>query len=785
MRTSATICLALVFLTAGMSAAQPVSAVKEIQIRNLGAGRVDESFVLAHTSLRPGSEIDRSAVARDVRVLLATGRFSHVGVEIEPLDQGVRLVYSFRNKLKLDEPVVISGVRPFRKEKMRDLLGLAVGDLVDDQVLGVRAQRITERYREKYYPDVSVTWTIDETDHQRGLGKVCVYIDEGQRARLRRVRFAGNEQVSSRILRKAMKWPSRWNPLWWLRKRRHDVQELEVARREILDAYLNRGFLNVAVDMPRVERDKDSRLTVVVNILEGAVYRFGRISFSGISLFPESELKRILKIRTADTASSTEIRTAVKRLKDYYGSRGYINTAVRSLLEPDASTGIVDVHFAVSEGRLVHIRNIRIEGNTRTRDKVIRRELLVYPGDIFNEVKVKRSKRRLSNLGYFSSVRQYPVSTRLPDQKDLVFEVEEKRTGQFMLGAGFSSIDRLMGFVELSQGNFDVVGWPYFVGGGQKLKLRGQFGSSRRHYEFSFVEPWFMNRKLSLGFDLYRTDVGYSDYDVERTGSSLSLGKALPGANRLNLRYQLEKTVLSNIADTNRYVYVDLYEMFPEEEYYFDREETDTVESSLSITLTHDTRDNPFFPKRGNRVSLLGSVSGGVLGFDTDLYELGLRTSHYMSPWFGHVVSLRTRCAVVEEYGDTAEVPISDRLFIGGGRTLRGFEYRDVGPKVRPGDAVEGDDSYRPVGGKSLAMASFGYTIPIVSSVRFALFFDVGNIWRDAYDLDLDRLASSAGAGIRLDVPGFPIRIDRAWVVERDDDLTDEDPWVIWIGYDY
>ena len=395
---------------------------------------------------------------------------------------------------------------------------------------------------------------------------------------------------------------------------------------------------------------------------------------------------------------------------------------------------------------------------------------------------MKRSERIINNLGFFQTVRSYPAKTLVPDERDLILEVEEKRTGQFMVSAGFSSIEKVIGMLELSQGNFDLFNWPYFTGGGQKLKLSTMLGSVRKYYEISFVEPWFLDRKLSLGVDLYLSDVNYTDYDIERKGVALTLGKPLTRSDRMELQYSVEKERLRDIADTNAYI-----NLVTGQEYYFSNE-PGTLKSSVQLTLLHDTRDNPFLPTKGNRTSVFGGVSGGILGLDTDIYQLGVRMNQYFPLWGGHVLGFRGRCEVVDSYGDTEAVPITDRLFLGGGRTLRGFEYRDVGPKAVLKSEYESTSRsgfYRPVGGRSMAMANIEYTIPIASSVRVALFFDVGNAWWDAYDFKLDQLAMSTGVGLRLDLPGFPIKLDYGFVVQKDDELTDKSPWVIWIGPDY
>lgn len=780
-RSLLTIGLILAILPpAGGQTAEPTTVVS-VEIRNVGSGGIDAGLVDAYTRTRAGDDFDRTMASRDVRALLDSGLFTSVDVELEPHDEGVVVVYVLSRKLVLAEPVEFTGSQHLREKKLRELLDLAVGDPVDEHVLGVRTQTIREEFREDYYPYTVITWTIEPVDDGQGLARVRVDIESGPKTRVGAVVFEGNRSIGYHALRRAVSRPAWWNPLWLFRPRRYSEEDLEGLRRSVAEIYLKDGFLDVAVDAPRVTTGDDGRQTVTIPITEGAAYRFDNIAVEGVQHFPLSEVERLVTARSGQVASSDTLRNSVQRVEDFYGTRGYARARVRPQLASDPERGTVDVVFVVAEGDLIRIGNIRIRGNTRTRDKVIRRELLIYPGDELNEVKARRSERRLMNLGFFSDVRRYGIKTAVPSREDVVFDVEEKRTGQFLVGAGFSSVDNIIGFVELSQGNFDLKGWPYFTGGGQKLKLRAQFGEQREDYEISFVEPWFLNRKLALGLDLYRSRINYSDFDLKRLGGAVSISKSLPGANRISFRYSLEDIEITDIADTNEYAYAD-----PPADPYFFINEQDLLKSTLKVTLLHDTRDNPFIPTRGLRASVFGRLSGGPLGFDTDVYGLGGRVTSYWPLWFGHVLSLKGRYETLEAYDDTSEVTISDRLFAGGGRTIRGFGYRDVGPKVVPVDGTATNSiAYRPVGGQSLAVANVEYTVPIVKGIRVAMFYDVGNVWRDPYDFDVDGLASGAGVGLRMDVPGFPIRVDRAWVVHRDDDLTDEDAWVIWIGYDY
>ena len=776
-RTKSIVVFLLLLLAGNVFGQAPV--VSEIVIEGQEAGLIDQSFIRSHTQSRTNEPLDRAQVSGDVRALLGTGAFSYVGVELEPTtDDRVRLIYRVKGKPVLAEAVALVGVEHFRESKVRSWLELEAGDMVDDQALGVAALKVREEYRQEHFPQARVTWLIDEIQDGTGRVTVQVTVDEGKRARVVRVDFVGNETMPYSELRKAMGFRGALNPIQWFSKRRYDPEEFEIGVQLVREIYLDRGYLEVKVGSPAVVPDEDGDLRVVVEIEEGRTYRCGEIEIEGITLFPEGELRQLVRLEPGGLAAMSAIRETASAIQDYYGSRGYLGTRVQPVLDPVAGEAVVDVRFSLREGMLTHIGNIRIRGNTRTRDKVIRRELLVYPGDVLNEVRARRSERRLMNTGFFESVRRLTETTPEPGVRDLVFQMEEKRTGQFMVGAGFSSVDNMVGYVELSQGNFDLMGWPYFTGGGQKLKVRAQFGKTRKDYELSFVEPWFLNRRLSLGFDLFRHDYSYDDYDVERVGGAVSVGRALPWGSRINLRYKLERSKVEDLeGDTNVYYYAD--ETL--DEYMFDLNE-DRTESSLRVTVSRDTRNSPFFPSRGNQTSVFGSLSGGALGFDTDLYRLGLRSDQHFRLWFDHVLSFRARYEVVEEYGDTDEVPLSSRLFIGGGRTVRGYDYRDVGPKVTldPGATV---GSYKAVGGGSMAFGSVEYTVPLIPNIRMGAFYDVGNVWRDPYELDVSDLASGAGVGIRFDIPGFPIRIDRAWSVDKDHPLTDLDEWVIWIGY--
>ncbi|MBA4389243.1 MAG: outer membrane protein assembly factor BamA [Verrucomicrobia bacterium] len=771
----------LLCVAAALAGPPATGVIKEIKIVNAGVGRIDDSFVFTHIQTRVDDSRAMSSVDRDVKRLLETGRFSDVRVEAESITGGVRLNYVLKNKYRLVEPVAIAGVSEFSEGKVHELLGLEPSDLVDDQVVGTRAQKLLDEYRKNNYVHATATWQIEEVDQVAGTAKVRLAVNEGRPAKIREITFDGSKAIPYGDLRDTMKHADWWNPFSWFGANKYDAEELDLARIQIRDMYMQKGYLDVQIAPATVKTDEAGDIRISFDISEGPCYRFGSAAMEGNTLFPDTkELKGLLLVlKRGEIASSILIENCRQSLRDYYGSRGYVNTMVRPVMKPDAAGGTVDVLFVIAEGKLMKVRNVYIRGNTRTRDKVIRRELRVIPGEIYNEVEIRRSERIVNNLGFFSTVRSYPEETRFDDRSDLVFEVEEKSSGSLMMGMGFSSIDKIMGYVELSQGNFDLTGWPYLTGAGQKLKLRAEVAKTRKNYEISFTEPWFMDRKLSLGLDLYSTEAEYSDYDVRRVGGAISLGKPLPGRNnRVDFRYRVEKVRLADITDTNEYVYVDS----PHGAYYYSSEETDSLEASLSVTLSHDGRDNPLFPRSGYNASISGTVASEYVGSQVDTYSVAFRSSLFQPLWLGHYIGLNLRLQAINAYGDTEHVPLSDRLFLGGGNTIRGLEYRDVGPKVVPVNAVQGSTTHRTVGGNSLLLGSIEYNIPLVQSIRFSGFCDAGNVWRDAFEFDVNNLAATCGVGLRFDIPGFPVRIDRAWVLRKDSDLTGEDAWVFWIG---
>jgi len=784
-RLIAMMCAVLTILPAAGAA-----IIQEVAVESRGVIIQNREFVLACLCVKAGDEIDQRKISRDIKTLLATGRFTFVDTELRKREDGAyTLVYIVEVKPRLEKAVIVHGNDAYSEKKIRGWLELEVGDPVDDAILSRRARKVVDEYHQRFYPDVEITWKL-EIDETTGFTTVHLNVKEGEKASVRKAQFAGNTYVEPsgwerfkaglknrralsdtsvppEDLEEAVS-PHLWHIFSFFTHRGvYNEDDLNSDREAIRTLYLNRGYLDVKVGEPVVQPYKPGKLMSTFPITEGRQYRVGTIRMKGAQVFPETNLWAVVRLKTNDLAAMDLIHMNAAALRDYYQSRGYMRASVKPLLQPQSEGAVVDVEFDIAESSLVNIRYIDIRGNTRTKDKVIRRELLVYPGELYDQPRVKRGERILQNLGFFQSATSYPRETLDPAKDDVVYEVEEGKTGNFMVGAGYSSVDDVIGFVELSQGNFDLFNWPYFTGDGQKLRLRTQFGTQTEDYRISFVEPWFLDRKLSLGVDLYDTDLRNlsSYYNQQTLGGAVTLGKPLKGFfQRVNLRYSLEQ--------------IDIYGVATNAVQRIQDDAGSHDVSAAKLTFVHDTRDNVFVPTRGSKISVGGRLSGGPLGFETDMYGFEADSSTYVPLWFDHVFNVRAQAEVVSEYGNDSDVHIFDRLYLGGARSLRGFKYRYVSPY----------EQEQPIGGKTAAMGNLEYSIPITKKiVRFATFYDIGNVWLDAYDFDLSNYCSDIGIGVRFDVPGFPIRLDYAWPLEiaGDDISRTSARFNFWIGYGF
>ena len=536
---------------------------------------------------------------------------------------------------------------------------------------------------------------------------------------------------------------------------------------KLRDYYREQGFLDVEIAEDKVTFDypSPSKLAITIRINEGRQYRIGNITFVGNKTLPETLLRLMIRQQTGMIFRPSKLDKDVESLEDFHGRGGYLDTRVRLVRKPNMETGNIDIEYNIEEGEKFLVESVKIEGNTYTKSIVILRELVLGPGDIFDKVRMKISKLRLDNSRFFEegTVNVIDESTNIPGRKNLKVSVREGRTGNVTFGAGFSSLEKATVFAEFTQSNFDLFNRKsFFRGDGQKFRLRLQLGSQSSQIVLAFEEPWFLERELSLGFELSRATSEYNSsfYDEIRTGGSVYMRKRLFGLLEGIASYTFQVVDITNLDEGAPAIYREI--------------EGQTTVSRLGLTLLRDTRNKMINTTNGYRAEFTTELAGGPLGGDTNYYRLEFKGSKFI-PVFAfqrQVLALLGRTGVVESFGKSKElktlpgafnedgtpfqyvpdVPPFDRYFLGGPETLRGFEFRTVGPKD--------DRTGEPVGGKTYGFFSAEYSMDIVKPVRFAIFYDAGFVNRDAYDFNPRDFNDNFGIGIRLMVAGAPLALD-------------------------
>ncbi len=759
-------------LSAQAPAGDNAPTVGTIDVRFVGASNVSPAVVRANMQLVEGGPVDEALIDRDIRSLYRTGLFEFIEFKRDAqAGRTVNLVVELTPKYRVQR-VVYEGNKHYRDRRLAKETKTRENLALDERQVKEDAEKLRELYQKSGYNQAEVEYTV-ERNRDTGLGVVTFKIEEGTKVRISKIKFTGNTDVSSNRLRKRME-TRKWGIFSWLTdtgKLRDEafMNDLDKLR----DYYRDQGFLDVEIDSDAVRFDypKENRLVITIPIVQGRRYNIGEITLSGNELHGTDELRSVLRQRSGDIFRPSALDRDVQAIEDFYGKDGYLETRVRMVRKPNLETGAIDVEYAITESDQFHVESIRIEGNTKTKNVVILRELALGPGEVFNTVRMRTSRMRLENTRFFEEVTMTPEPTNIPGRRNLKINVKEGRTGNLTFGAGFSSLDRVVVFAEVTQSNFDLFNRKsLFQGDGQKFRLRLQLGSRSSEAILSFEEPWVFEQELALGFTLYRTSSDYDQqlYEEVRTGAEIYLRKRLIELIEARLAYTYE--------------IVDIRDVDFSAPTYLKNLEGEQSVSKISLKLLRDTRDRLINTSQGNRAELITELAGGPLGADSDYYRIEFRGAQYFSTFdtLNQVLSVIARAGVVESYGDSTEVPYFDRYFLGGPSSLRGFKYRSVGPKdidVNPmppaspfpppfSTTAPTEDPY---GGNTFGFLSLEYTFDIVEPLRFAVFYDAGFVNVDAYDFDPGDYNSNFGFGLRLMIAGAPLSLDFGIPLKTDD----------------
>jgi len=720
-----------------------------------GNVRVTAHRILGQMRLREGSVYSPAAVDEDLKRIYDLGEFDNVVIRPQREEDGLVLVVEVTERPVL-ERLEFDGNRKFDDKDLTGTVGVEAGNLLDRHKVFTGARAIERKYRDKGYHFVSVA--LDEK--LLAESRVARYtIAEGPRVRVRKIRFVGNHSIGARELGKRMETRT-WFPI--LVTGIYDEEQLGRDVVSIRNYYVEQGFLDIRVGRELEFSPDKTKLTIRVIVEEGPRYQARSVALEGVERFSRPLLQKQMQLAPGQPYTADAVRADAELIRDTYGEVGYIETFVRPVIDFTDEPGQVDVTLKVEEGNPVRIGEIRVEGNRLTQDKVIRRELRFYPEEPVNTKLVDRARRRLDGTGLYrpGSVQITTIPTADPAVADILVRVEETETANLILGAGISSNSGVLGNISVVQRNFDIADWPKsnqefwrgeaFRGAGQTAQIVLEPGTELQRYRVDFRDPHVFDTDFSFSTSLFYFDRVRDSYDEQRVGGHFGFGRELREDLRAFLNVRLENI---NISDVDAGVPKDVLDV-----------EGSSNLTSIEVGLVKDTTDSYLFPTEGYRLS--GSVEqAGALGGSYDFTKFVFDGRRYWTVT-RDVLDRKSVLAVRGRMGYIAgDVPIFERFFAGGHGSIRGFEFRGVGP-------VSGDTF---IGGDFLVLASAEYSFPIFEkTLTGVVFLDTGTVEED---VTITTWRAAAGFGVRFTVPFFgpvPFALDFGFPISRNGDDDEE-----------
>jgi len=717
-------------VTPWVTYAQELPLINSVEIK--GLKRIDESAVKSKIIQRPGETISQEKTNEDIKNIFKMGYFDDVRAEIEPFEGGIKLIYVVKEKPTIVK-IEFQGNEEFDDSKLKEKLTITTGAIADAVLIQDNANKLRSFYEEEGYwlsHIVPVIKTIGPDDVS-----LTYQIEEGSKIKIKKIQIEGNKAISTGKIKGVMETKE-----WWLfsfisssgyyKKERMD-QDIE----KIKDLYFNNGFIKVAVGEPRIQLTGDKKgMLITVAVSEGDQYRISSVELSGNKVFADDVIKKRITMLPEKPFSKETLRKDIFSISGLYSENGYALITVTPDLIPDESKKLVKIVLKIDEGERYKIGRVEISGNTKTRDKVIRREVRFDEGDIFNSSLIKRSYERINNLNFFETVELVPKPR--PDERllDVDIKVKERPTGFFSVGGGYSSVEQFIAMVELTQGNL--------FGKGQFIKLRAELGGRTTYYDISFRDPWFMDKPISFSTSVYKTTKEYIDYEKEATGFSISFGKRFSEYWSGDIAYNFEDAKISDVSEDASSIIKD--------------QEGKNTTSSITPSLVRDSRDNYLDPSRGSRNSIYFTYAG--LG-GTNNFIKGELDSAWYFPIGSTTAMLRGRFGYAEGIWGK-ELPLYERFYVGGIYTIRGLGFGEAGP--------EDEDTGDPIGGTEELIFNAEYIFPLISDIRLkgVVFFDAGNAYESFKNFG--ELRYTTGAGLRWISPVGPIRIEWGYNLNKE-----------------
>lgn len=751
------------------NAAEVVTIEKIIVTSTVEGVPVSEEQIAATVDSRPGTTFDAKVLSEDIKKLYKTGLFADVLTETtESAPDKVIITFKIKPNPKV-RAVAVKGNDKVGTKKLTQKLTQRADALLDDAKVFDDVKAIRKLYQDRGYNKTDITPLIEPVTGTHSVD-LTYQIKEEARYKVGNVRFTGNTRYTARQLRSKMQTRfSFWSYIFSTGY--FDEALLQIDLDAVYDLYTSKGYLDIKVTEDIAQRQvAGRRINLAFLVAEGQPYQVSSVAIVANTRFTREELLALVQLQSGKTFDSELERKSILAIRGKYEALGYVDVVVFSRHTLDSAAHTVAVVIEVAEGIASNIRDIYISGNQVTKDKVIRRELNILPGDLANPAKMRTARSRLMDLNYFESVDITARATEKEDLKDVDINVKEKSTGRLSLGVGFSSEDSVFGMLELGQSNLDISNWRHPTGGGQRVLLRAQIGTAQQDVRVSFTEPWLFDRRLRLDWDLYLHQRDQDYYTQQNIGTSALLTRPLKPDAPEGSEWQYWKHSAGLRAEQVR-----LSDFDNDTSQWVKDEEGSYTSVNLIYQIARDSRDRSMNPTRGSRVSLLAELEPEFLASYTTLYRLRVQGTKYI-PLRGMVLKLDLEAGVVDSLSGEDPV-LFDRFFAGGTNSIRGFDRRAVGPY---------DDFDNPVGGESLLRGTIELMFPIYEMIHGSVFCDFGNVWMDPYAFNPGDINVTVGPALRLDLPVGPIRLAYGIpVLVRQENLSTSGKFIFDIGWNF
>jgi len=707
----------------------PTPTDREILVKEIGVQgnrRVQEAVILGRVSAKIGTPFVANRTAEDIRAIFSLGFFDDVQVKVEDFEGGVKLTYMVVERPFVRD-IVFAGNKKQDSATLQEKIELKLGSVYNPVEVNKSADKLKEYYETEGYFEVGITPEVEKLPD--GDVTVTYRIAEGRRISIDQIVIEGAQGLTPKQVKGAMDTQEREYIVLRGTVQRQRLDE-DVDR--IIQLYNDYGYVQARVESSEIQVDREkARATIRIVVVEGPQFKVGGVDVMGNAVLPVEEIRKRVELKTGDVFSRTKLRDSVKGITDLYSAVGRASADVNPNTLQDTPGRLVNIVFEINEGPETYVERINISGNSRSEEKILRREIPMAEGDLFTSQKLARAKQRLTNLNYFDKVNATTAPGSAKDKIIVNIDVTEKPTGLFSIGGGYSSQDGALGTLDLSQRNFLGKGWEVF------LRLRG--GQKLQTGTIGFTEPWLFDQPLAAGFDIFNTRRILPDYTVNSLGGDIRLGHPLGEYSRWNAIYRVSQDKISNVNPLGSPELIS--------------QEGTHLTSLVGLSLSRDTRDSVYDPTRGTTVSLGVDFAG--VGFGERFARSVFSTTYFQPmPWLDHVLSFRFMAGY--SFGWSKDpVPLFERFYMGGSNSLRQFKSLQVSPK---------DDTGTRIGGNSELLGTVEYQIPLFFGIKAAVFYDVGQVWGPDISagtkIDLGDLRHGAGAGLRWNSPFGPIRVD-------------------------